>query len=393
MQQEAEVLARGRGWITHEDLAPGDEILAYDPADDTARWDPVRSVHRFKVGGDLIRWRSKQIDVLTTPDHSWWTVGRSGRSPYRPRFCTTAEVSGHQFYVKIGGGAPAGFATTATVDNDVVELVGWVFTEGWFVRWRDQRGRRPVRERICQRCGGRPAVGRRGPPRCESCRSPKVQLQAERRAAQRASQPPPVPRPQAHYAIGFCQSQTANPQNVARIRDLVDRLVTAGHRISETQYRARYNNSVIRQWHFAGTLGRTVRELLPDKRLTPRFVERLTAAQAQLLLDVLILADGHTDRHGHRQFIQKDSGQLDVVTMLCAMLGIRTSRLGRGGARDSLYLATTNRLMGAAVNARLERYDGIVWSPHLRTGILLARCNGRTFWTGNINIRNEVGNV
>jgi len=336
MQQEAEVLVRGRGWITHEDLAPGDEILAYDPADDTARWEAVHSVHRFKVGGHLIRWRSKQIDVLTTPDHSWWTVGRSGRSPYRPRFCTTAEVLGHQLYVKIGGGAPASFAEVATVDDDVVELAGWVFTEGWFVRWKDQRGRRPVRERSCQRCGERPAVGRRGPPRCESCRSQKVQLQAERRAAQRASQPPPVPRPRAHYSIGFCQSQTANPHNVARIRDLVDRLVTAGHRISETQYRARYNNSVIRQWQFAGTLGRTVRELLPDKRLTPAFIERLTAGQAQLLLDVLILADGHTDRHGHRQFIQKDSGQLDVVAMLCAMLGIRTSRLGRGGDRDSL---------------------------------------------------------
>jgi hypothetical protein len=66
-----------------------------------------------------------------------------------------------------------------------------------------------------------------------------------------------------------------------------------------------------------------VRELLPDKRLTPAFIERLTAWQAQLLLDVLILADGHTDRHGHQQFIQKDSGQLDIVAMLCAMLGIR----------------------------------------------------------------------
>jgi len=54
-----------------------------------------------------------------------------------------------------------------------------------------------------------------------------------------------------------------------------------------------------------------------------------------------------------------------------------------GAAVDpGLYLATTNRLMGAAVNARPEQYDGIVWSPHLRTGILLARCNGRTFWTG-----------
>ena len=67
--------------------------------------------------------------------------------------------------------------------------------------------------------------------------------------------------------------------------------------------------------------------------------------------------------------------------------------LSRSGDRDSLYLATTNRLMGAAVNPRPARYDGIVWSPHLRTGILLARCNGRTFWTGNVNIHNEVGKV
>jgi hypothetical protein len=179
MQQEAEVLARGRGWITHEDLAPGDEILAYDPADDTARWEAVHSVCRLKVGGHLIRWRSKQIDVLTTPDHSWWTVGRSGRSPYRHRFCTTAEVSGHQLYVKIGGGAPAGFAEAATVDDDVVELAGWVFTEGWFVRWKDQRGRRPVRERICQRCGVRPP----GPA--------EVRVVPERKGTAPSRTPPP----------------------------------------------------------------------------------------------------------------------------------------------------------------------------------------------------------
>ena len=51
MQQEAEVLARGRGWITHEKLAPGEEILAYDPADDTARWEAIHSVCRLKVEG------------------------------------------------------------------------------------------------------------------------------------------------------------------------------------------------------------------------------------------------------------------------------------------------------------------------------------------------------
>ena len=34
---------------------------------------------------------------------------------------------------------------------------------------------------------------------------------------------------------------------------------------------------------------------------------------------------------------------------------------------------------------------GVVWCPHLRTGIFLARANGKTFWTGNTGIPEQGG--
>jgi hypothetical protein len=332
LEESAEALTKDRGWVRHDALAAGDEILAYDPETGGICWEPVESMHRFNVDGDLIRWRSKQIDVATTPHHRWWASGGAGMGePFR--FRTTAEISGRHIKVMIGGGRPGGFAGRETIDNDMVELLGWVATEGWFMR---------------------------------NTASPK------------------------YVGVGLSQSQTHNPDHVTRIRGLVGRLVERGHRISETQYKAPYNGSVLSEWHFAGALGQTVRSLLPDKKLTPWLLGLLTEGQGQLLLETLLRGDGHTDQHGGRQYIQKDPGQLDVVAMLCAMLGIRTSVLGRGGDRDSLYLCKTNYAQGVHLNAKAERYQGVVWCPHLRTGIFMARCNGRTFWTGNTNIGKDV---
>jgi hypothetical protein len=334
LEESAEALTRDRGWVQHADLAAGDEILAYDPVTNEALWEPITSMHRFQVNGELIRWRSQQIDVATTPQHRWWATGRTathGVSTMLPYgFKTTQEISGHQYKVMIGGGTPAGFAIEATISDDIVELLGWVMTEGWYVK----------------------------------------------------------PQTPNHVSVGFCQSETANPEKVGRIRQMVVRLRAAGHRIGETSSIARYNGSTMLEWHFSGALSRLVHSLLPGKKLTPELFSLLTAKQAGLLLDVLIAGDGHVDANGYRSFIQKDHGQLDMVAMLCAMLGIRTTI---GKRPDLLILTTTNHAWGHQLNAVSERYAGVVWCPHLRTGIFLARNNGRTFWTGNTNIRNAAG--
>lgn len=343
LEESAEALTLDRGWVRHDELNAGDWILGYDPDDDCAKWQQVESMHRFLVNGDLIRWKSKQIDVATTPNHRWWTVQRDERLSYKPQFRTTEEISGHNVAVMIGGGQPGCFAETAVYSDELVELLGWVVTEGW-VNWL------------------RPST-----PNQNGC--------------------------------GFSQSDTANPEKVTRIRDLVARLRRQGHEISETRAErgwgkhsgvavALSKDTAQIAWTFGKSLGKTLKTMAPEKKLRPELLSQLTAGQARILLDTLIAGDGSTDRSGARIFIQKDEQQLGIVAMLCAMLGIRTSVQGRG---DALQLCKTNRLLGHHTNAHLEHYEGIVWCPHLRTGIFMARCNGRTFWTGNTNIRNEVG--
>lgn len=387
IEESAQALTRDRGWVDHRRLSVGDDILVYDPADDSSRWEPILDFYRYEVDTELVHWKSKQIDVMTTPHHRWWVTGTSGYSEFTPRFMTTEQVSGHQYRVKIGGGRPGGFRSDAVLSDDIVELLGWVVTEGNFKRWVEQPSRARLDQRLCSLCHERPARNTRGIARCEECAPKPIQSGRTR----------PLPKVTAETSkvsgIVFSQSQTANPKHVARIRELVDRLVRQGHPITEAQYIARYNDSVMSTWSFVGPLAREVRRLLPDKKLTPDLLSMLTQDQAELLLDTMLDGDGHRDSHGHRQYIQKDHGQLDVVAMLCAMLGIRTSVLGRGGDRDAVYLCATNHLKGHAVHAQRVRYSGVVWCPQVRTGIFMARNRGRTFWTGNTfkSIRNEAG--
>ena len=168
LEVDAEALVFNRGWVTHDQLRVGDMVLTYDPEDDGIRWEPVASINRVQWSGDLIRWRSsKSIDVATTPNHQWWTVGTSGRARYEPRFRTTQEVSGHQLFVKIGGGTPDCFAAEPTYSDDFVDLLGWVFTEGWF------ESGQPLKKRTCARCNAAPARNVCGRAVCDGCaRSP-----------------------------------------------------------------------------------------------------------------------------------------------------------------------------------------------------------------------------
>jgi hypothetical protein len=332
LEESAQALTKDRGWVHHDALSPGDLILAYDPADDSVRWEPVLSMHRYQTQTELIRWKSRTIDVATTPEHRWWTTGTSGRGPGSTarRFRTTEEITGHQYNVKIGGGVPACFPTIEKYSDDLVELAGWVATEGWF----------------------------EGP--------------ANR--------------------VRLSQSQTANPKKVTQIRELMARLVEAGHTVNESSRKDRVWGTTIVTWGFSYALGRTIRDLLPGKKLTPGFLSVLTEYQANLLLDTLLDGDGCRGLNGQVVYCQKDHEQLGVVAMLAAMLGMRSSERSFGD-QGVLGLVKANTLIGNNVHAVREQYDGVVWCPHLRTEIFFVRCNGKTFWTGNTftRIRNEAG--
>jgi hypothetical protein len=365
MEASAEVLTRDRGWVTHDQLSIGDEILAYDPATDAICWEPVTDLDRYEDETELIHWKSGRIDIRTTPNHRWWTIAQHEGQPRKPQFMSTEHISGKYIRVKIGGGQPGAFRDDPVLSDELVELLGWVVTEGYFVRWVSQVGRK---SRPCDRCQAEADAQRA--TRCPDC---------GRKGAQRPRQRVTAATSQVS-GVHFTQSHAVNGRNVARIREMVEGLTGQGFTISETVYRNR--GKLHSRWVFSGALGRQVRQLVPGKRLTPELLRMLTAAQAELLLDTLIAGDGHVPASGRRRYTQKDRGQLADVAMLCAMLGIRTALHDNGQGIGVLYIGMMDTLTGKHVHVRRVSYSGVVWWLTVRTGSFMARSRGYTFWTG-----------
>jgi hypothetical protein len=370
MEASAEALTRDRSWVTHDQLSIGDEILAYDPATDATCWEPVTDLYRHEGDTELIHWKSGRIDIKTAPNHRWWTLAQQANQRRKPQFMSTEHISGKYIRVMIGGGTPGTFRDDPVLSDELVELLGWVVTEGHFVRWVSQVGRK---SRACDRC--QEEVDAPRATRCPDC---------GRQGRQR-------PRPRATAAtsrvsgVHFTQSHTANPKHVARIREMVQRLTGQGFTISEkvsTKHGRGKLPNLQSRWVFSGALGRQVRQLVPAKRLTPALLGMLPAAQAELLLDTLIAGDGHVPASGRRRYTQKDRSQLADVAMLCAMLGIRTALHDNGQGIGVLYVGVMDTLTGKHVHARRISYSGLVWCPTVHKGIFMARNRGYTFWTG-----------
>ncbi len=79
---DSQALTR-RGWVGPDDLAVGDEILAYDIEDDILRWTPVLNIHRHE-NAPVTAWSNAQSrwTIRSTPDHNW-VMFRSGQ--FHPR--------------------------------------------------------------------------------------------------------------------------------------------------------------------------------------------------------------------------------------------------------------------------------------------------------------------
>lgn len=325
-----------RGWMRYDEIQPTDLFLSINPDTDEITWERG-TVNTFDFDGYLTRWDSKAIDALTTDSHRWivesW--GKGTRS-----FKRSHEVSRNHRLV-LGGGTPNGFASTPLHEDELVELIGWAITEGYYTK-------RPHKN---------------------------------------------------DTSVRIYQDERANPEKVHRIRLLAKYYRGLGATASENTTRETY-----KMFFFGKGIGSTVRALAPDKQLTPNFLRSLTEEQANLLLDTLIAGDGwhrySPSGKRHRSFGQSDLGRVAGFQMLCSMLGYRTRarELVRAdsGPREirgvpmetrqrhytiSLYSQRHGAILPERV--RQERYAGVVWCPSLRTGTWMARRNGSTYWTGN----------
>lgn len=130
---ETEALTQ-RGWLKGDEIRLTDKLLTKNAVTGALEWQtPTRISHYPNYEGELIEFRSKTFNAVTTPDHRWLVSDREGRS-----LCVTSATISRCGEHKIHRTGRLN-VKDAPFSDDFLELVGWVLTDGSYPK-RGQTG-------------------------------------------------------------------------------------------------------------------------------------------------------------------------------------------------------------------------------------------------------------
>jgi hypothetical protein len=336
-----------RGWRRHDELIIGEDVLTLNHDTGLSEWNPLGNIHCYEVTDqEMVELSSKTHHSISTLNHRWPVLHRTTEAmrvgQYR-RWTTGEGLT--QTHRLVCAAPSADQPAEAKYSDDLVELVGWYWTEGG-----------------AETSGGRARI---------------------------------------------YQSERVNPTNTARIRRALTRLYgQASTEMMSTKTGPRglerTNTLRVPRWTETArnggmvmfTLNHAAAEAIlahaPNRVVTLDFIRALTDAQLELFVSVSALGDGHTRRSGRITIGQKDPAALDAVELAAILSGYKTRR----------YTSTTNGFkrhiqhcldIGTKTVVSLERgaigrthYTGTVWCPTTTNGSWLARnSRGQVFYTGN----------
>lgn len=122
--ETTEILARGRGWIRHDDLAVGDVVLTLNHDTGAAEWQSVLDIYRADVVDEPMHaMRSRSHSSLSTGHHRWPIVKPGNGARAASRQWTTSQ-DGFTTSDRVPVAAPLhGDQTSAKYADDFVRLV------------------------------------------------------------------------------------------------------------------------------------------------------------------------------------------------------------------------------------------------------------------------------
>lgn len=306
LDEETEALT-ARGWVRGLDLRDDDVLLTKNAGTGRLEWQETTEVKKWPdYEGPLVEFKSRSFSAVSTPNHRWLVRNKgTGRDEVKTteelsvwgdhRIHRTGEYPGSDLWTVTREGRHIEFRWGS---DAAVELIGWFLTDGYYT----ERERKTM------------------PPR-------------------------PVVR--------IVQSERANPEKVARIDALMDRLTKYGAR------NRRYLNRTIVNWELDEKTSSDLHALFPDRVLTVGWLRQLDSDRLQLLLDTMIAGDGHVEESGKTSFCAGTAVAAGMFQVLCTLCG-RASTLHE---RDmSVYRPESDRLenvpkMGTVYYVNLLRRD------------------------------------
>ena len=128
----SQALSKTKGWVNYEDLKVGDEILAFNRDIGESEWQKVERVNVFDYDGDMIRLKTKHLDVLSTPDHRWVVTKLNKISKLdNTKVLTSEELYNSDKPYAIPIRAPHNNQVKARYSDVYVAFLGWYLTDGY----------------------------------------------------------------------------------------------------------------------------------------------------------------------------------------------------------------------------------------------------------------------
>lgn len=340
LSMDTEILTE-RGFLTFDEIRPHDKMGAYDPQTGSITLTtPLRVFSRDLNDNEyMVHIAGPQIDQLVTNNHKCLFHHRSGgwRARVEPAefLLRFKSRKNAQAFARIK--FPAQAENAAAQDHpssdEEIQMMAWIITEGW---------------------------------RCYDSR-------------------------QDTYRYMTSQSVKANPQKCETIRSLVRSLGLSCHE--------HHRKDGVITWQFRAACNEFFDTLLPSgPHRIPRYaLNGFSKRQCVLLLDTLILGDGHTRAIGTktRTYYGSNDDLIDDVHELCFRAGLRSSIHTRfpdhhimGRVRKQLNPAHTvhihtNRFATPHSVTRILNTGQRVWCATVPSGFIVIRRNRKISITGN----------
>lgn len=325
LDTETEIFTQ-RGWLKWDEVRVGDSSLAVDPDNGESSWQEITDIY---VGPDTERTLYKvplgRTHVLTTADHKW--LSRNAKEKNKLRWYTTETLPDSARTLR--SAKRADLPAVSVMDDALVELVAWTYTEGWL-----ERG----------------------------------------------------------LSVRIGQSEEVNPSKVNRIRAALQDLFGASVSRNSPHGGVTWSESSKADGMVIFNLSRqaSARILMcaPDKVPSPDFLRSLTKEQLDLFIEVSVLADGYTTQHGTKAFTQMPGARMDAFCYAVALAGLTVSRpsLGTKG-QQTVEVTKAEKCFRIGRGVETVQHKGRVWCPTLKHHNWLARRNGQVFFTGNTGMK------
>lgn len=335
-----------RGWLGVADISLSDKLLTKNSKTGEFEWHYPTDIRKFpNYDGEVHEFKSRSFSAVTTPEHRW--LVRTYRQGHNTDRCVTSTNISNCGEDAIHRTGVLGASGSCTLSDDELQLIGWVLTDGWYKK-------------------GYKYIARTG--------------------------------------VAVCQSRRGNPEKVAIIDALFKRLsASLGMSVSISER----NNEV--SWTFYGAYSKKLREMFPDRILTPEFLSSLNHSQAQILMETMMLGDGTGGSSGgSKRFCCRSKRRADMFQMLCTLAGyvasIQCIDATKRPKRTKLYPSMTNIphptqphwtvsiLQRTHTQVLPEQHTvhnekRAMWCPIVPNGYFVARRNDTVYVTGNTPVQ------